>query len=244
MMLRGTTPAWLRGMFSRIAPRYDMTNTIISGGLVHAWRRTLARRVAAASADVVIDVACGTGRVIQDVSRYCQRANVRYLGIDFTEAMLRVGQKRLAPLSGRQALLLCVADALHLPCATTSCDAVTMMFGVRNFADAKVALAEAHRVLRPGGLLYVLEFSWPQQRIVRQLYSAYWRCLLPWIAWPLSGDRAAYRYLRDSVLAFRQQPGVESTLREVGFEAVQKKNLSGGIAALYEGRKPVRCVAL
>jgi demethylmenaquinone methyltransferase/2-methoxy-6-polyprenyl-1,4-benzoquinol methylase len=102
-----------------------------------------------------------------------------------------------------------------------------------------VGLAECYRVLRPGGTLCMVEFSWPRRHAIRLLYTCYFRYILPLIAWPLSGERTAYRYLRDSVLAFRQQPHLDARLRQAGFTDVQCLPLSGGITVLYVGHKPV-----
>ena len=235
-MLTGVTPQWLRWMFSRIAGRYDFTNTVISAGLDSYWRRRLAQRVAGYAAYDILDVACGTGGVMGQVARRCAGAR-RIVGADFTEAMVRMGRARLAGLCQLGRLHFCVADALCLPYPNNSFDVVTMMFGVRNFADPVQGLAECYRVLRTGGCLCLVEFAWPQQPMLREMYSGYFQYILPLIAWPLSGERTAYYYLRDSVLAFRQQSYLPDLLSRAGFADVSTVPLSGGIAALYEGRK-------
>lgn len=235
-MLADATPQWLRWMFSRIARRYDLTNTVISAGLDYYWRRRLAQRVVRYLPRDILDVACGTGGVMVQVARWCPSAT-RIVGADFTEAMVRAGRPRLASACLSARCYLCVADALCLPYPDKSFDVVTMMFGVRNFADPGGGLAECYRVLRPGGSLCLVEFAWPHVPWLRGMYSGYLRYILPLIAWPLSGERTAYRYLRDSVLAFRHHPGLPCRLRQVGFTNVQTMPLSGGIAALYEGQR-------
>ena len=237
-MLAGVTPQWLRWMFGHIARRYDCTNTIISGGLDTYWRWRLARCVTATPVAAVLDVACGTGAVLRHLACHCS-PTTRLIGLDFTEAMLRVGQRRLARRRRTRPVQLCGGDAMALPYVDASFDAVTMVFGVRNFAKPAMGLAECYRVLRPGGKLCMVEFSWPQRLLIRLLYAGYFRYILPLIAWPLSGERTAYRYLRDSVLAFRQQPQLDALLRQVGFTDVQCLPLSGGITVLYVGHKPV-----
>src|SRR5919202_830940 len=169
-MLTGVTPQWLRGMFSRIAPRYDLTNTVISAGLDQGWRRRLAQCVARHVAQVVLDVACGTGGVMAQLARCCP-PTTRLLGVDFTEAMLRVGRQRLATAAPAHRVYLCVGDAHCLPHPAQSVDAVTMMFGLRNFANTAAALAECYRVLRPGGRLGLVEFTWPRGRALRMVYG-------------------------------------------------------------------------
>ena len=236
-MLAGVTPQWLRGMFSRIAPRYDLTNTVISAGLDQGWRRRLAQRVARHVAPLVLDVACGTGGVMAQLARCCP-PTTRLIGVDFTEAMLRVGRRRLATAAPAHRVYLCVGDAHRLPHPEARFDAVAMMFGVRNFADPAAGLAECYRVLRPEGHLCLVEFSWPRGRGLRMVYGGYLRYLLPLIAWPLCGEWAAYRYLRDSVLAFRPQSDLTTLLRRSGFTDISAEALSGGIATLYAARKP------
>jgi demethylmenaquinone methyltransferase/2-methoxy-6-polyprenyl-1,4-benzoquinol methylase len=237
-MLASVTPQWLRGMFSRIAPRYDLTNTVISAGLDEVWRQRLGQCVARYAAQTILDVACGTGGVLVQLARCCP-STACLIGIDFTEAMLRVGQRRLATAAPAHRVYLCVGDAHYLPHPEKSFDAVTMMFGVRNFADPAAALAECYRVLRPAGHLCVVEFTWPRGRVLRMVYGGYLRYILPLIAWPLCGERAAYRYLRDSVLAFRPQSDLTALLQRIGFTDISAAALSGGIATLYEARKPL-----
>lgn len=237
-MLPGVTPQWLCGMFSRIAQRYDLTNTVISAGLDQYWRRRLARQVAGHAAQTILDVACGTGGVMAQMTRYCP-ATTRLIGVDFTPAMLQVGQRRLATTAQESRLHLCAGDAQCLPHPDASFDVVTMMFGVRNFDDPAAGLAECYRVLRPGGYVCLIEFTWPHGRGLQRVYSGYLRYILPLIAWPLCGEWAAYRYLRDSVLAFRPQSDLTALLQRLGFVEIAAEALSGGITTLYEARKPV-----
>lgn len=236
-MLAGVTPQWLRGMFSRIAQRYDLTNSIISAGLDHTWRRRLAQRVARHAAPLILDVACGTGGVMVQLARCCP-PTTRLIGVDFTEAMLHVGRQRLAATAQSSRLYLCTGDAQRLPYSDTSFDVVTMMFGVRNFDDPAAGLAECYRVLRPGGYLCCVEFTWPRGRALQMVYGGYLRYILPLIAWPVCGEWTAYRYLRDSVLAFRQQSDLTTLLQRIGFTDISVEALSGGITTLFEARKP------
>src|ERR1043166_8390419 len=232
-MLAGVTPQWLRSMFSRIAPHYDLTNTVISAGLDQLWRQRLAQCVARYTTQTVRDVACGTGGAMARMVRFWPTTTC-LIGIDFTEAMLRVGRPRLATAAPAHRVYLCVGDAHCLPHPEQSFDAVTMMFGVRNFADPAAGLAECYRVLRPEGHLCLVEFSWPRGRGLRMVYGGYLRYILPLIAWPFCGEWAAYRYLRDSVLAFRPQSDLTTLLQRLGFIEVAAEALSGGITTLYE----------
>ncbi len=237
MITPGVTPQWLHGMFSRIAPRYDATNTIISAGLDRRWRRHLAHCAAGYAPQVVLDVACGTGGVLAHLARSCA-ATTQLLGVDFTEAMLRVGRRRHGTVAHPHRLHLCVGDAQALPAADRCIDVVTMMFGVRNFDCPATGLAECYRVLRPAGHLCLVEFTWPRAPLLQRLYSVYWRYVLPLLAWPLCGERAAYTYLRDSVLAFRPQADLTALLQRSGFTAITTTTLSGGITTLYDAYKP------
>jgi demethylmenaquinone methyltransferase/2-methoxy-6-polyprenyl-1,4-benzoquinol methylase len=236
-MLEGVTPAWLHGMFSRIAPRYDLTNVVISAGLDRVWRWRLAQRVAQHMPRDVLDVACGTGGVLMQVGRHCPAAT-RLVGVDFTIAMLHVGRRRLTNSHTPNRMHFCAGDAQRLPYRDACFDMVTMMFGVRNFVAPGIGLAECYRVLRPGGYLCLVEFSWPQARLWRLLYGGYLRYILPLVAWPLTGEWAAYGYLRNSVLAFRPHADLTGLLSSVGFWDVSALPLSGGITMLYEGHKP------
>lgn len=236
-MLTGVTPQWLRGMFSRIAQRYDLTNTIISAGLDYTWRRRLAQRVARHAAQTILDVACGTGGVMAQLARCCPPPT-RLIGVDYTEAMLHVGRQRLATTALSHRLHLCAGDAQCLPYPEARFDVVTMMFGIRNFDNPAAGLAECYRVLRPAGHICLVEFTWPRGRGLQMLYGGYLRYILPLIAWPLCGEWAAYRYLRDSVLAFRPQSDLTVLLQRIGFTDISAEALSGGITTLYEARKP------
>ena len=172
------------------------------------------------------------------VARYCP-ATTHLVGVDFTPTMLQVGQRRLATTAQASRLHFCAGDAQCLPHPDASVDVVTMMFGVRNFDDPAAGLAECYRVLRPGGYVCLIEFTWPRGHRLQRVYSGYLRYILPLIAWPLCGERAAYCYLRDSVLAFRPQSDLTPLLQRLGFVEVAAEALSGGITTLYEAQKPV-----
>jgi enoyl-CoA hydratase/carnithine racemase len=157
--------------------------------------------------------------------------------------MLHVGRQRLATAAPAHCVQLCVGDAHCLPHPEQRFDVVTMMFGVRNFAHPVVGLAECYRVLRPGGHLCLVEFTWPRGRWWQTVYGGYWHYVLPLIAWPLCGERAAYRYLRDSVLAFRSQPDLTTLLHHIGFTEISAEALSGGMIRL-EKDGPLAIVTL
>ncbi len=218
----------IRGMFGRIAHRYDLLNRVLSLGRDVSWRRVVATRVAAAKPDVVLDVCTGTGDL-----GFAIRAPL-VLGADFCLPMLDLASEK-ATRRGRQ-LPLFAADALALPIPDASVDVVTVAFGGRNFADLKVGLSELVRVLRPGGLLLVLEFSRPVGPIAPLL--GWWvRTVPPRVGRALSGDAEAYSYLPASVSSFADSDEMCRRLSAEGLYHVRARRLTGGVASLYEGTR-------
>lgn len=219
--------ATIRSMFGRVARRYDLLNAVLSAGNDLYWRWQLTRAVRAQHPARVLDLATGSG----DVFRALQRGHAYTewaLGADFCLPMLEVARgKGIGPL--------CAADGLHLPFADASFDAVTIAFGLRNWVDRPAGLKEMRRVLRPGGAVYILEFShpiWP----VNRPYFWYLRTILPKIAACFGSEAAAYDYLGTSIEAFPKQPVLAAMLQAAGFESVTYQNLTFGIAALHIGR--------
>lgn len=220
-------PARIQALFGRIAPWYDFLNHVLTLGIDVSWRRRLVRELPVPRGSSVLDVACGTG----DLAIALHRAGHRVAGVDFCLPMLRVSRAK-ADVPVFQ------SDALQLPVADGSMDAVTVAFGVRNFADLQRGLREMRRVLRPGGVLAVLEFGIPHLPVLRHGYLLYFRCLLPAIGRLVSGDPQAYGYLRDSVLAFPYGTRFAEEVRSAGLEPVSSRPLSGGISYLYLARRP------
>lgn len=220
----------IRGMFGRIAHRYDLLNRVLSLGQDVLWRRALSRAVAASGARRVLDVCTGTADVALALPE-----GVEVLGTDFCLPMLARGQVK-GRERGRR-LPLFAGDALALPVAGASFDAVTVAFGVRNFEDLAAGLAELIRVLRPGGVLFILEFSQPRGPLAPLL--GWWaRNVPPRVGRWLSGDPEAYSYLPASVSTFPSLERMTGVLRELGLEEVRGLPLTGGVAALYGGRRP------
>lgn len=215
----------IRGMFGRIAPRYDLLNRVLSLGRDLSWRRTVARRVSESQPGSVLDVCTGTGDLAMTFAE-------GVMGADFCLPMLELANRK-AISKGRR-LPLFAADALQLPVADASVDVVTVAFGVRNFADLETGLAELVRVLRPGGVLLVLEFSRPRGALAPLL--GWWvRNVPPRVGRILSGDAEAYSYLPASVSTFPEGAAMCRDLEAAGLRAVRARPLTAGVATLYEG---------
>lgn len=227
-------PIAVNSMFGRIARRYDRANRLLSGGLDVGWRRQLVAAVRRTEPRNVLDVATGSGDVALALAAALPPAT-RITGMDFCAPMLEQAERKKGAATGNRHanVHFRLGDALALPLADATMDAVTIAFGLRNLADRAAGLREMRRVLRPGGRLYVLEFSQPQ-RWFRPLYFFYLRTLLPAVAGRVTGERQAYVYLNDTIA---QWPGREQLAREMlaaGYQAAHAHSLTFGTVALHE----------
>lgn len=242
----GTTPKgitgeeaasrWVRGMFGRVAARYDLLNHLLSFNLDKRWRARTVERVA----DVlerpnarVLDLCCGTGDVL--LSLAAKRAGVTILGSDFCHPMLMEAQRKIAARKLRSPLF--EADALALPLATGSLDLITVAFGFRNLTNYRHGLEELARVLKPGGVLAILEFSQPTNRAFAAPYGFFSTRVLPWVGGMISGSRDAYLYLPESIRKFPGAEGLAEQMQAAGFRSVEFERLTFGAVALHLGRK-------
>jgi demethylmenaquinone methyltransferase/2-methoxy-6-polyprenyl-1,4-benzoquinol methylase len=214
-------PADVAAMFDEVAPRYDLTNAVLSLGQDRRWRTAVTRALDLRAGERVLDLAAGTATS----SVALARSGATVVGCDFSLGMLRQGRGR--------GVDLVAGDAMRLPFADDSFDAVTISFGLRNVADPSVALAELRRVTRPGGRLVVCEFSHPTWAPFRTVYSEYLMRLLPAVATRVSSDPAAYVYLAESIRAWPDQAGLARDLQAAGWSQVGWRDLSGGIVALH-----------
>ena len=241
--MSGTTPAgtrneleaarWVRGMFGRVAPRYDLANHLLSFNIDKYWRAYTVRRVRhiLTRPDArVLDICCGTGDLVLALERG-RRGLV--LGSDFCHPMLTTARGKIA--RRRAAAVLFEADALTLPVRDASLDLVTVAFGFRNLANYEAGLREMRRVLSPGGMAAILEFSQPPNPVFASLYGFYARHILPLIGGALSGSPDAYTYLPESVCKFPSAPDLAGKMRSSGFDGVGFEYLTGGIVALHLG---------
>jgi demethylmenaquinone methyltransferase/2-methoxy-6-polyprenyl-1,4-benzoquinol methylase len=221
------TAAGVRRMFDRVAPRYDLANTVFSLGQDRRWRRAAAAAARPAGGERAVDVACGTGALTRELAAAAPGALV--LGVDFSQEMLGHAPKGVP----RTAYL--VGDALRLPLRDEAVDLVTIAFGLRNLPEPGQGLLEVRRVLRPGGRLVVCEFSQPVVPVLRGAYRRYLTRLLPLAARRLTSDPEAYQYLARSIGAWPDQQGLAAWLRDAGFAEVAWRDLSAGIVALHRG---------
>ncbi len=228
-------PNAVNSMFARIAGRYDFANRLLSGGMDVRWRKALVEAVAGRAPKDVLDLATGSGDVAFALSRRLP-TQTKLIGMDFCRPMLEEAEKKQAAGSDGKNIQFREGDALALPIANASCDAVTIAFGLRNLADRHRGLQEMRRVLRPGGILCVLEFSQPQ-RWFRGVYYFYLRRMLPAIAGVVTGDRPAYDYLNQSIGGFPTREEVSAEIRAAGFSQVTARPMTFGIVALHVATK-------
>jgi demethylmenaquinone methyltransferase/2-methoxy-6-polyprenyl-1,4-benzoquinol methylase len=242
-MIRGTTPAgaeteqqasrWVRGMFGAIAPRYDLLNHLLSLNIDRYWRARVVSRVAGILANPnsrVLDLCCGTGDLMLGLET---RHGRPVLGSDFSHPMLLEAQRKTSARGLRSELF--EADALALPLADHSLDLITTAFGFRNLANYRDGLKEFLRVLKPGGMLAILEFSQPDNPALAAAYNFYSRFVLPTLGGWISGHREAYSYLPESVRKFPGAEELARDMRTLGFTEVRFESMTGGIVALHMG---------
>jgi demethylmenaquinone methyltransferase/2-methoxy-6-polyprenyl-1,4-benzoquinol methylase len=236
-LTQGTTPAgtetpqqastWVRGMFGRIAPRYDLLNHLLSMNIDRHWRSRTVSQVAhilSRPAARVLDVCCGTGDLTLALESRGPAAHV--FGSDFAHPMLVAAHRK-------RCSALFEADALQLPVADASFDLITIAFGFRNLANYRAGLAELRRILRPGGTLAILEFSTPPNSMLAALYGFYSRAVLPTLGGIISGSKDAYTYLPESVRKFPAAESLADEMRNSGFTNVRFERMSAGIVALH-----------
>jgi len=221
----------VRGMFGRIAHRYDFLNHLLSFNLDKRWRARLADRageILDRPGARVLDLCCGTADVL--IAMQTRRGRALILGSDFCHPMLEAARRKTqAPLFE--------ADALELPLADQSMDLITIAFGFRNLANYQRGLKELRRVLKPGGVAAILEFSRPDRKFFGALYGFFSFRVLPWIGGMVSGSREAYSYLPESIAKFPDADQLAGQMRAAGFTRVEFERLTGGAVALHRAWK-------
>ena len=235
---RDEKPALVRGVFDRVARRYDLMNDLMSGGVHRIWKDMTVARLNPQPGELIVDCAGGTGDISRRLARLARKAQRRRGGadariavVDFDHEMIRNGVER----GGEPEIVWAVGDAQRLPLPDRSADAYVIAFGLRNVTDIPAALAEARRVLKPGGRYLCLEFSRPVAEPLRAAYDAYSFKLIPQIGEWVAQDREAYQYLVESIRRFPDQPALAGMMGEAGFKRTGWTNFTGGVVALHHG---------
>ena len=227
----------VESMFDSIAWRYDFLNHFLSFGTDRFWRRrairAIGKRIKPSS---ILDVATGTGDLAIASLRLGPE---KVTGIDISGNMLSIGRKKILGKGLEKRIELLSGDSENIEFPDSSFDACMVAFGVRNFSDPLKGLKEMNRVTRKGGVIMVLEFSKPSVFPFRQVYNFYFRKILPFFGKLFSKDSNAYNYLPESVMSFPDNEQFLALLKEAGFAETSQVRLSGGIASIYTGRKPV-----
>jgi demethylmenaquinone methyltransferase / 2-methoxy-6-polyprenyl-1,4-benzoquinol methylase len=238
----------VRRVFERVAPSYDLMNDVMSAGIHRVWKDMACNRLNPQPGERILDVAGGTGDIARRLLKLMKKANDRRVArggshkpcevtiLDYNEAMINQGIQKSSESLDQNGLNWIVGDATALPFEDQSLDAYVISFGIRNVSPIETALAEARRVLRPGGRFFCLEFSKPSSVTLRELYKSYSFKLIPQFGEWIAKDRDSYQYLVESIDRFPDQEEFASMIIKSGFGAVGYQNYSNGIAALHFGR--------
>jgi|SRR5688572_6894747 len=222
-------------MFNDIAGWYDFMNRFLSGGVDVYWRKMAIRQLTDIQPERILDIATGTGDLAIRAARRFPQAQIT--GIDISTGMLELGRKKIANLLLNKQIQLLEGDSEAINFDDGTFDAVTVAFGVRNFANLEKGLGEMYRVLKPGGRMVILEFSKPCQRIFKSMYDFYMKFVAPRVASWVTRNKEAYQYLHNSVKAFPEGEEFLHVLQHTGFKEISLKRLSLGICTIYCGTK-------
>lgn len=231
-------PGLVRGVFDRVASRYDLMNDVMSAGVHRLWKDAAAARLNPQPGETIIDCAGGTGDMARRFADLARRArerrggeDARILVVDYNAEMIAAGRDRgLEP-----EIDWAVGDAQRLPLPDACADAYVISFGIRNVTDIPAALREARRVLKPGGRFLCLEFSRPPAPALARLYDAYSFRVIPFMGEKIAGDRDSYQYLVESIRRFPDQKTFQAMIEDAGFGRAGYTNFTGGVAALHHG---------
>ena len=226
----------IKEMFDGIAPSYDKLNHIMSLGVDRRWRRRALKEIVDGSAQKILDVACGTGDSTIAAAK-AAGAGSMVTGVDISEGMMSLVMAKAAREGVSERIRLQVADGTAMPFPDGSFHRVTCAFGIRNFEDKSKGLEEFLRVLTPGGKLVILELSVPSNKILLALYKLYFLHIMPWIGGIISGNKAAYKYLPASVMAFPAPEAFCGMISAAGFRDVRHRAFSLGLCRMYIGEK-------
>ena len=225
----------VQAMFTSIAPRYDLLNSLLSIGQDKCWRKLAIDKLAPEPNERILDIATGTGDVMLEI---VSRNNlIKVLGVDFSLKMLELGRKKIIKKGYAHSVSFAMGTAECLPMAEKTFDGAVCAFGVRNFSNAKLGLIEIFRILKPGGRVVILEFSIPTNYFIKHIYGWYFNKVLPRIGRLISRNNAAYTYLPNSVNNFPDQNKFLSLMKETGFIQVAFRTLCFGIVSIHFGYK-------
>jgi demethylmenaquinone methyltransferase/2-methoxy-6-polyprenyl-1,4-benzoquinol methylase len=231
-------PRLVRGVFDRVAGRYDLMNDLMSAGVHRLWKDAVAARLNPQPGETVVDCAGGTGDMARRFARLARQAKARRGGadarvvvVDYNAEMVAAGRAR----GSEPDIVWAVGDAQRLPLPDAIANAYVISFGIRNVTDISAALAEARRVLKPGGRFLCLEFSRPTAEAMRRAYDAYSFKVIPAVGEAVTGDREAYQYLVESIRRFPDQRRFAAMIEAAGFSRAGFTNFTGGVAALHTG---------
>ena len=225
----------IAAMFDRISSKYDRLNHLLSFNIDKVWRRKTAKAVSRQHPQTILDLATGTADLAIALAKRNPDAHI--LGCDISEKMLGIGKKKVSKQKMESRIELCRGDASDMPFKDNTFDVVTVAFGVRNFEDMGKGLSEIHRVLKPNGRVFILEFSMPERAPVKQVYRLYFKHILPIIGRCVSKDASAYSYLPESVERFPKPSVFLQALSDNGLTEGSARCLSCGIARLYSATK-------
>jgi demethylmenaquinone methyltransferase / 2-methoxy-6-polyprenyl-1,4-benzoquinol methylase len=229
-------PEEVKKLFNNIAPNYDRLNRIVSFGLDLGWRREVAHETWEIECEDILDVCAGSGDLSLELHRFW-KGEAHIDALDFSEELIREGRRKVEEAGLAESIRFIEADAQAMPFEDESYDALTIGFGFRNLNDRKKALGEFLRVLRPGGLLVVLEVTQPG-RLIRPFYYFYMLRIVPLIASVMRADKEAYKYLGRTIKAFPDAPAFADLIKEAGFKEVGYRKLGLGTVAIHTGYKP------
>ena len=221
-------------MFNRIALSYDFLNHFLSAGIDRHWRKIAVKMLRPSKPKIILDVATGTADFAMEAVSLNPE---KIVGVDLAENMLEIGERKIRKMNLENIISLKQADSEALPFPENNFDAVTIGFGIRNFMNPQKGLEEMYRVLKPGGKIAVLEFSKPQNFLVKNVFNFYFKRFCPWIGAIVSKDKKAYQYLHDSVKSFPQGHEFVNMMETAGFKNTFQRKLTFGIASIYLGEK-------
>jgi len=228
-------PESIRSLFDHIAPTYDLLNHLLSLGRDFYWRKMAVQKLGGLEG-WILDMATGTGDVAIEMIHQ-NRHHRKVVGLDFSQPMIKRAQQKIFEKDLSQTIILSLGDALSLPFRDNTFSASMIAFGLRNIVKKEQALFEMVRVIKKGGKVIILEFTFPKKGWMKRLYPIYFQRVLPWVGGMISGDWGAYAYLPQSVFHFATSKNYEEIMRNVGLENMSSQSLTGGIASVISGTK-------